>query len=322
MTQSGEMKSADVRRPSVAVPKFVELPVVQLTPSRADPEAEFRHLLDWLAKGVAAMEQIRDEQIREQVFALLDGVDIVHRQGLSRLLELCSASVGAETLQHITKDPVVHTLLDMYDLTGLPEVSEHEQVERALESVYPYIESHGGKLELLEVQDGRVRVRLSGSCGSCPGSSVTLQRVVEEALREGFPPFSELVAEDPAPPPRTLIQLGPTVLRRPRWVDVGFFQEFPSGEMRALWPEGQGVLLVRLDGEVYAHQNGCPPGSALALHLGELDGFTLVCPWHGCRYDIRTGKRLDAEGKLGVLPVAVKEGMVKVAMGLEEVAVP
>jgi 3-phenylpropionate/trans-cinnamate dioxygenase ferredoxin component len=112
------------------------------------------------------------------------------------------------------------------------------------------------------------------------------------------------------------------MLRRPRWVDLGAIEEFPAGEMRALWPEGQGVLLVRLGGEIYAHQNGCPPGSALALHLGELDGFTVICPWHGCRYDVRTGKRLDAEGKLGVLPVAVQNGMVKVAMGVEEITVP
>jgi nitrite reductase/ring-hydroxylating ferredoxin subunit len=146
--------------------------------------------------------------------------------------------------------------------------------------------------------------------------------VVEEALRDGVPNFTALVAEDPVPPRATTIQLGPTVLHRPRWVDVGTLDELSDGEMRALWPEGQGILVVRLGGEAYAHQNTCPPGSALALHLGTLDGSTLVCPWHGCRYDIRTGKRLDAEGKLGVLPVAVKDGMVKVAMGLEEVTVP
>jgi nitrite reductase/ring-hydroxylating ferredoxin subunit len=44
------------------------------------------------------------------------------------------------------------------------------------------------------------------------------------------------------------------------------------------------------------------------------------CPWHSCRYDARTGKRQDAEGKLPVLPVAVQDGEIKVAMGVEEVA--
>ena len=44
------------------------------------------------------------------------------------------------------------------------------------------------------------------------------------------------------------------------------------------------------------------------------------CPWHSCRYDARTGKRQDAEGKLPVRPVAVQDGEIKVAMGVEEVA--
>jgi len=77
--------------------------------------------------------------------------------------------------------------------------------------------------------------------------------------------------------------------------------------------------MVRLDGEVYAYRNGCPPGSALTLHLGRLEGTTLVCPWHGCRYDARTGKRQDYEEKLPVMPVALQDGEIKVAMGVEEV---
>ena len=56
------------------------------------------------------------------------------------------------------------------------------------------------------------------------------------------------------------------------------------------------------------------------MHLGQLEGSTLVCPWHGCRYDVRTGKREDAEeGKLPVLPVAVQDGEINIAVGVEEV---
>lgn len=315
-SQNGDRSSSRLARPTIPLR---QVPVAQEIHAGANGETEYRHLLEWVGQGVAAMEQIEDGQIREQVFALLEGVDLVHRQGLQRVLEMIESTGGQSALPTITQDPIVHTLLEMYDL--IP-VNEQDEVEQALQPVYTYIESHGGRLDLLDVKGGCVRVRLSGSCGSCPGSAGTLQRVVEEALREGFPGFTSLVAEDPAPPQRNLIQLGPKVLRQPRWVTVGTIEEFPAGEMRALWPEGENVLLVRLDGEIYAHQNGCPPGSPLALHLGELDGSILICPWHGCRYDLRTGKRLDAEGKLGVLPVAVQHGTVKVAMGLEEITVP
>lgn len=312
-------ESSPSKRPSRPIIPLREIPAAQPAHPGASAETEFHHLLDWVGQGVAAMEQIEDEQIREQVFALLEGVDIIHRQGLQRILEMIGDMAAPDALPRISQDPIVHALLEMYDLTPL---SEHDQVEQALEPVYAYIESHGGRLDFLDVESGRVRVRLSGACGSCPGSAGTLQRVVEEALREGFPGFTALVAEEPAPPTRAPIQFGPAVLHRPRWVDLGRIEEFPEGELRALWPEGQPVLVVRLGGEVYAHQNACPPGGALALHLGELDASTVICPWHGCRYDIRTGKQLDGEGKLGVLPVAVQDGLVKVAMGLEEVPVP
>lgn len=299
--------------------RTIPLREIRGSPSaQTEPDAEttFRHLLAWVGQGVEAMAQIQDEELREQVFALLEGIDLIHRRGIQRLLTLVETAGERGEQVRSTRDPIVHSLLEMYDLLTL---EEREQVERALQPVYPYVESHGGRLELLAVDGGEVRVRLSGACGGCPGAAGTLQRVVEEALREGFPGFTALVAEAPPPPDRVPIRLGETILRRPRWVDVGALDEFAPGKLHAVWPEGSAVLVVRIGDEVYAHHNGCPPGSALGLHLGELDGSTIICPWHRCRYDARTGKRLDADGRLAVLPVAVRDGMVKVAMGVEEV---
>ncbi len=300
-------------------PSRKEIPVVQQVaqPASSGLPPEFEHLLEWLGTGLERMEGIEDERTREEVLALLEGIDVLHRQALGRLLKLFTNLGGSGLVERVSQDPVVRTLLDMYDL---PEADERTQVEHALESVYPYFKSHGGKLEVLGVEAGRVRVRLSGSCEGCPGTAATLKRVIEEALREGFAGFKELVAEEPPPPaPQKPIQLGRKPLRRPRWVSVGPLEELEAGEVRALRPEGTSVLLVRLDGEVYACRNGCPPGSALTLHLGRLEGSTLVCPWHGCRYDVRTGKRQDEEGELAVLPVAVRDGEIKIAVGVEEV---
>ena len=299
-------------------PPKKELPVIQVAqPTSSEPPAEFQHLLRWLGTGLERMEGIEDERTREEVFALLEGIDILHRQALGRLLELLGNLADQALVERVSQDPVVRTLLEMYDL---PEADERTQVESALEGVYPYFRSHGGKLEVLGVEEGRVRVRLSGSCEGCPGTSATLKRVVEEALRERFPGFKELVAEEPPPRQEKPVQLGRRPLRRPRWVSVGRLEDLEPGEMRDLQSEGTPLLLVRIGEEVYAYRNGCPPGSALMLHLGRLEGSTLVCPWHGCRYDARTGKRQDAEeGKLQVLPVAVQDGEIKVAVGVEEV---
>lgn len=294
-----------------------QIPVVQQAASPA-PElpTEFQHLLEWLGTGLERMEGIEDEKTREEVFALLEGIDVLHRQALGRLLELVGNLGGQQVVGRISQDPVVRTLLEMYDL---PEADERTQVERALEGVYPYFQSHGGKLDVLGVENGRVRVRLSGSCEGCPGTATTLQRVVEEALREGFPGFRGLVAEEPPPARENLVQLGRRPLRRPRWVPAGRLEDLEPGALQAWRLEDVPLLLTRLDGEVYAYRDGCPPGSALTLHLGRVEGTTLVCPWHGCRYDLRTGRREDGEGRLQVLPVAVRDGEVKVALGTEEV---
>lgn len=299
-----------------------QIPVVQTTsppPEAPELPTEFKHLLEWLGTGLERMENIEDEKTREEVFALLEGIDVLHRQGLGRIFDLIGSLGGPKAVEQISQDPVVHTLLEMYDL---PEADERTQVERALEDVYPYFQSHGGKLEFLGVEDGRVRVRLSGSCEGCPGTATTLSRVVEEALREGFPGFRELVAEEPPPPPprNDIVQLERRPMRRPRWVSVGRVEDLEPGEMRSLHPEGAAMLLARIGDDIYAFRDGCPPGSALTLHLGRLEGSTLVCPWHGCRYDVRTGKREDGvEGKLAVLPVALRDGEIKIAVGVEEV---
>lgn len=300
------------------------IPVVQTTqPTQTTSEApglpsEFQHLLEWLGTGVERMEEIEDEKTREEVFALLEGIDVLHRQGIGRIFDLIAGLGGPKAVEQISQDPIVHTLLEMYDL---PEEDEQTQVERALEGVYPYFESHGGRLEVLGAKNGRVRVRLSGSCEGCPGTTTTLGRVVEEALREGFPGFTELVAEEPIPPaPKSIVQPGRRPLRRPRWASAMRVKGFEPGTLLPLRLENVPLLLTLLDGEVYAYRDGCPPGSVLTLQLGGVEGTTLVCPWHGCRYDLRTGRREDGEGKLEAVPVAVQDGEVKVALGTEEVA--
>jgi Fe-S cluster biogenesis protein NfuA/nitrite reductase/ring-hydroxylating ferredoxin subunit len=287
---------------------------VQTEHSSPELPTEFQHLLDWVGEGLQQMEGIEDENTREEVFALLEGIDVLHRQVLERLLELG----GSGLVEKASQDPVAGTLLEMYELPQSEE-SEQEQVERALENVHPYFHSHGGKLDVLGVEDGKVRVSLSGSCKGCPGSSMTLKRVVEEALRENFPGFKELVAEEPPDEEEEPIQLGSKPDRQPRWVSVGPLEDVSPGEMRGIRPEGTPLLLVRLeDGEVYAYRDGCPPGSNLTLHLGRLEEGALVCPWHGCRYDARTGERQDGEeGGLYAFPVGLEGGEIRVAISVE-----
>jgi Fe-S cluster biogenesis protein NfuA len=69
-----------------------------------------------------------------------------------------------------------------------------ERIEAALEKIRPALQADGGDVELVEVNDGVVSVRLTGACGSCPMSTMTLKMGVERALRQAVPEVKKLVA--------------------------------------------------------------------------------------------------------------------------------
>lgn len=63
-----------------------------------------------------------------------------------------------------------------------------EQVEKALEKIRPALQRDGGDIELVDItEDGVVQVRLTGACGGCPMSQMTLKMGVEKALKEEVP---------------------------------------------------------------------------------------------------------------------------------------
>ena len=66
-----------------------------------------------------------------------------------------------------------------------------EKVEAALEKIRPTLQADGGDVELVDVNDGVVKVRLTGACGTCPMSTMTLKAGVERILKDN-PPFGIL----------------------------------------------------------------------------------------------------------------------------------
>ena len=255
---------------------------------------EFHAALRELETLVETLEREGDER----ALLLLELVDAIHRPGLALLAD------GR------TEEEAAQTLLAMYDLV---EVDERILAEEALDGIRPYVESHGGAVELLGVDDGLVRVRMSGACEGCAGSATTLRRGVEAALREAMPTFRGVVDEKPTPDGGDLLQIE---LRAPVFVRVEAGPE--AGGLRTVLIDGMDVLLARVDQELYAFRDGCVV-DGLPLGNGRLsaDGV-LVCPWHNCAYDARSGKRVDdpeAPG-MAVLPIAVDEGGgVRVAVG-------
>lgn len=68
------------------------------------------------------------------------------------------------------------------------------QVEEVLNQVRPALQADGGDVELIDVSDeGIVSVRLTGACGSCPMSTMTLKMGIEKTLKENLPAVKEVV---------------------------------------------------------------------------------------------------------------------------------
>jgi Fe-S cluster biogenesis protein NfuA len=75
---------------------------------------------------------------------------------------------------------------------GLHPYDVERRVSDALDSVRPYLGSHGGDVSLLGVDTGVVRLQFQGSCKSCPSSSVTLELAVEDAVCAAAPEISSI----------------------------------------------------------------------------------------------------------------------------------
>lgn len=70
-----------------------------------------------------------------------------------------------------------------------------EKVEEALDKVRPMLMADGGNVELVEVtDDGVVKLKLTGTCGCCPMSQMTLKMGVEKILKKEIPEIKEVVA--------------------------------------------------------------------------------------------------------------------------------
>ena len=77
------------------------------------------------------------------------------------------------------------------------EQTFEEKVKDVIEAIRSNLQSHGGDIELVAVEeDNTVKVRLQGACSGCPGAQQTLKMGVERTLKDALPEVKEVVAVD------------------------------------------------------------------------------------------------------------------------------
>jgi len=161
-----------------------------------------------------------DPTVGQRLEELLDWVDVFHREGLGRMVEMIRSWRGEIFLESVGRDDITGSFLAAYDLGETPDIETgaEEAVNIALEEVRPFVESHGGTIAVDSIVDGVVKVQMLGSCDGCPSSAATLTGGVETALREHWPNFRRLEvvepeAEDAAPEEQAVPEPAPVLLQ-------------------------------------------------------------------------------------------------------------
>lgn len=158
----------------------------------AEPGTE---IVGEVERRLEALDQIGDPEARAAATAVVQAVLELYGAGLERIVETVAARDTGDLAEAFADDELISHLLLLH---GLHPASVEERVLGALEQVRPYLGSHGGDVELVEVAGATVRLALQGSCNGCPSSTATVRLAIEEAIRAAAPEIDEVVAEEPA----------------------------------------------------------------------------------------------------------------------------
>jgi Fe-S cluster biogenesis protein NfuA/nitrite reductase/ring-hydroxylating ferredoxin subunit len=264
---------------------------------------------------------------KELAQELVGGVVEMYGAGLERIVAglFAAGAEGERQAVALAADPLVATLLLIHDLHP---VALEDRVQAALDSVRPYMESHGGNVELLSLHDGVARISLRGSCSDCSASSVTLELAIKQALEEAAPDLDSLEVEGVAPQmPGLALPMAdgadraalPIVMSAPAappaWYEVSGATALRDGSILAASVAGTDLLIANVEGTLLAYRDACAACGG-ALHDGELTAGALACPHCARQFFLpRAGRSMDEERiQLAPVPLLRELGAVKVAL--------
>jgi Fe-S cluster biogenesis protein NfuA/nitrite reductase/ring-hydroxylating ferredoxin subunit len=277
----------------------------------ADPE----QLVARVQELTAQLESVPDPGARAIAEELSAVIVQMYGAGLERIVELISQAgpAGSELQEALAEDGLVGSLLLIHDLYPVPL---EERVVQALDRVRPYMESHGGNVELLGIDDGIVRLRLEGSCKTCQASSSTLELAVRQALEELCPDLEGMDVEGlPDPEDEALAGMPLPMVHTRAWFDVDGAAALGADALLAAEVGGVELVIGNVDGTLLAYRNTCVACGG-RLDQGGLVAGALTCP--GCSRSFflpRAGRSLDDDHlQLDPIPLLRENGSVRVAL--------
>lgn len=273
-------------------------------------------LLDASAAGGSAAHERAEQLVRE--------VTDLYGAGLERIMRIAVAT-NPELAETFTRDDLVASLLLVH---GLHPHTVERRVADALDSVRPYLGSHGGDVHLLEVDgdqdDYTVRLQFTGSCKSCPSSAVTLELAVEDAVRTAAPEVSSIEVAAAEPQPDSHVIAADSLLnhihanghRPAAWHPVPEVAELAAGEVGGFLVAGMTTLACRVGDDIYAYRDRCPACTE-SLAGAQLAGAVLRCPHCDAAFDVvhaGSGINGDSATHMDPIPVLMRDGVLAMAV--------
>ncbi|ORJ56894.1 NifU family protein [Mycobacterium simiae] len=261
------------------------------------------------AAGTGAHERAR--QLVREVVAL-------YGAGLERILRLG----GPQLAERLATDDLVASLLLVH---GLHPHNVDRRVSDALDRVRPYLGSHGGDVELIDVTaDGVVRLAFRGSCKSCPSSAATLELAVEDAIRAAAPEIAAIVVVGAEAAARPAVIPADTLLAPLRsnghrhstatsWHPVPEVAGLEPGDVAGFLVAGSTLLVCRLGDLPLAYRDYCPVCDD-SLAGAQLRETMLGCPRCGTQFDVVHAGAGPNGSHLDPLPLLLRDGVPSVAL--------
>jgi Fe-S cluster biogenesis protein NfuA/nitrite reductase/ring-hydroxylating ferredoxin subunit len=274
------------------------------------------------ANGTAAYE--RAQQLVREVIGL-------YGAGLARIMQLGDPDSDNGLAERLATDDLVASLLLVH---GLHPHDVHRRVSDALDRVRPYLGSHGGDVDLLDIVDGPegagVLLAFTGSCKSCPSSAVTLELAVEDAVRAAAPEICsiEVVAasRDSAGstpgviPAESLLARVHSNGHGHSWHPVPELAELEPGEVAGFLVADTTVLACRVGDEMFAYRDHCPMCRD-SLAGAQLREALLRCPRCQTDFDVVHAGAGPNGAHLEPLPLLPRDGVLSVALRAEPTGV-
>jgi Fe-S cluster biogenesis protein NfuA/nitrite reductase/ring-hydroxylating ferredoxin subunit len=252
------------------------------------------------------LEAIEEPEARERALAAVQGLVELYGQGLERIVAVLGDRHDAgELADALVDDELVAHLLLLHDLHPVPV---DQRVRGALDEVRPYLDSHGGDVELVAIEDGVVRLRMTGSCDGCAASRVTLKLAIEDAIRKAAPEIEAVEAES--------VDGQNGAPEGPTWAAIDA-EGLGDGDSALRKVEGEPILVMHVGRRLYAYRPDCAACGASLAGTQPRDRW-IACPDCGTRYDIRRAGRAAGRDAVQLDPVPLLQnagGPVRVALG-------